>query len=378
MPKGTRCSARARGAEGGKEGIIFDSFSVASLFACGSCSRLSRLSGGALRFLTDVNEAPHREAALELQMLSFSTVSLLAAGLTLHAPRLFDEESGMSFTWFLTNSIFVSISISIFVIWLCRSATRKMLIVPSPLQNAFELVVEGLYDMLEEIVGRQHDRPHVFVPRDSFHFRSASNWFGLLPGVGSIGWSHEKPGAFLSVPHVEVSLLRPTTADLNVTLAMALVFMVLWLYWSLSEVGLENFLLHLFGVKGGLKGFMAFAPCADLLFCGAHRESSRSSSVRCRSRSGCSATFLRGKTFSSSMITLGSELRLPKRVAAIASITIPIPFYFQEYPLWAFFRRWSSCLLCRRPHPARDEPRRRGRALTNFPPGPWLDCGRRG
>jgi len=269
------------------------------------------------------------EAALELQMLSFSTVSLLAAGLTLHAPRLFDEESGMSFTWFLTNSIFVSIFISIFVIWLCRSATRKMSIVPSPLQNAFELVVEGLYDMLEEIVGRHMIARTFSFLATLFIFILASNWFGLLPGVGSVGWSHEKPGPFLSVPHVEIPLLRPTTADLNMTLAMALVFMVLWLYWSLSEVGLKNFLLHLFGVKGGLKGFMAFALAPIFFFVGLIEVVSilfRPVSLSLRLFGNVFA----GENLLSSMITLGSELGLPTWVAAIASITIPIPFYFLE------------------------------------------------
>ena len=256
-------------------------------------------------------------------------IPILAAGLTLHAPRLIDVDAGMTFTGWLTNSIFVSIFISAFVIWLCRRATRKMLIVPSPLQNAFELIVEGLYNMLEEIVGKHMIARTFSFLATLFIFILASNWFGLLPGVGSIGWGETKPGAFLSLPHVDTPLLRPTTADLNMTLAMALVFMFLWLYWSLSEVGLKNFLLHLFGVKGGLKGFMAFALAPVFFFVGIIEVVSilfRPVSLSLRLFGNVFA----GENLLSSMITIGRDLHLPTWVAALASITIPIPFYFLE------------------------------------------------
>jgi len=235
----------------------------------------------------------------------------------------------MSYTGWLTNSIFVSILISGFVIWLCRSATRKMTLVPSPLQNAFELVVEGLYTMLEEIVGRRMIARTFSFLATLFVFILASNWFALLPGVGSIGWSAEKPGPFLSLPTVDTPLLRPTTADLNMTLAMALIFTVMWLYWSLTEVGPKNFLLHLFGVKGGIKGFLAYALMPIFLFVGLIEVVSilfRPVSLSLRLFGNVFA----GENLLSTMISLGKDLHFPEWVAVIASITIPIPFYFLE------------------------------------------------
>ena len=250
----------------------------------------------------------------------------------------------MSFTGWLTNSIFVSVLISGFVIWLCRSATRKMLIVPSPLQNAFELVVEGLYDMLEEIVGKHMIARTFSFLATLFVFILASNWFSLLPGVGSVGWGLAKPGRFLSVPHVDHPLLRPTTADLNMTLAMALIFMALWLYWTLSEVGLKNFLLHLFGVKGGLKGFMAFALAPIFFFVGIIEVISilfRPVSLSLR----LFGNIFAGENLLSSMITLGREFGLPSWMAALASITVPIPFYFLEL-LVGLLQALVFMLLC--------------------------------
>lgn len=262
-------------------------------------------------------------------MFSLSQFPILAAGLTLHAPRILDVDAGMSYTSWLTNSVLVSIFISGFVIWLCRSATTKMTIVPSPLQNAFELVVEGLYNMLEEIVGRHMITRTFSFLATLFIFILASNWFSLLPGVGSIGWGEGTRGPLLSLAHVDTPLLRPTTADLNMTLAMATVFMVLWLYWSLSEVGLGHFLGHLFGVKGGLKGAMAAALMPIFFFVGIIEVVSilfRPVSLSLR----LFGNIFAGENLLSSMIMLGRELGLPPWVAAIASVTIPIPFYFLE------------------------------------------------
>ena len=204
-----------------------------------------------------------------------------------------------------------------------------MSLVPSPLQNAFELVVEGLYNMLEEIVGRHMIARTFSFLATLFVFILASNWFALLPGVGSIGWSAEKPGPFLSLPTVDTPLLRPTTADLNMTLAMALIFTVMWLYWSLTEVGPKNFLLHLFGVKGGIKGFLAYALMPIFLFVGLIEVVSilfRPVSLSLRLFGNVFA----GENLLSTMISLGKDLHFPEWVAVIASITIPIPFYFLE------------------------------------------------
>ena len=274
-------------------------------------------------------------------MLSFP---ILAAGLTLNAPHLFDEDAGMSFAGWLTNSIFVSVLISGFVIWLCRRATTKMSVVPSPLQNAFEFVVESLYDMLESIVGRHMiSRTFAFLAT-LFIFILASNWFGLLPGVGSIGWAHDKPGAFLSVPHVETPLLRPTTADMNMTLAMALLFMCLWIYWALSEMGIKQFLVHIFGVKGGLTGIMRTVLVPIFFLVGILEIFSilvRPVSLSLRLFGNVFA----GETLLSTLITLGNDLGFPKWLAYIASVTVPIPFYFLEL-LVGFLQATVFMLLC--------------------------------
>jgi F-type H+-transporting ATPase subunit a len=75
---------------------------------------------------------------------------------------------------------------------------------------------------------------------------------GLIPGVGTIGWGHQTAHGF----KIDHPLFRGANADVNMTLAMALVFFALWIYWSVAEVGLLGFLKELFGPKGENTGFM--------------------------------------------------------------------------------------------------------------------------
>ena len=113
---------------------------------------------------------------------------LVAAGLTLNAPNFSQEPLGVSYLEWLTNSVLVAALVVLVVLWWARKATRTMQLVPGGTQNSFEAVVEFLYDMLEGIVGK-HMVGRVFsLLATLFIFILLANWFGLLPGVGSIGW----------------------------------------------------------------------------------------------------------------------------------------------------------------------------------------------
>jgi len=75
-----------------------------------------------------------------------------------------------------------------------------------------------------------------------------SNWLGLLPGVGTIG--------FGSDGSLSYGLLRGGNADINQTAAMSVVFAVLWFYWAFSENGAGGFFNHIFAPKGKFTGAM--------------------------------------------------------------------------------------------------------------------------
>ena len=160
----------------------------------------------------------------------------------------------MPLVGFLTNSIFVALIVAGLVFWFTKGATKNMTLVPHAKQNFAELVIEFLYNQIEGIVGKKVAPTAFPLLATLFLFILVSNWFGLLPGVGTIGWG-EGAGMF-SLTEVETPIFRPVTADLNATLGMTLIVFVFWIYITLREVGLMGFLSHTFAPKGGLKGAM--------------------------------------------------------------------------------------------------------------------------
>ena len=123
---------------------------------------------------------------------------------------------------------------------------------PRGAQNFLEWLVEGLYKFLESIIGQHLIKRTFWFFATVFIFILTTNWLGLIPGVGTVGWGHELPTVSSSIK----PLLRGANADLNMTFAMALIFFALWIVWAVQEVGPIGFLKGLFGPKGETTGFL--------------------------------------------------------------------------------------------------------------------------
>ena len=59
---------------------------------------------------------------------------------------------------------------------------------PSGAQNFLEWLVETLYEFLESIIGSSLVKRTFWFFATVFIFILFTNWFGLIPGVGTIGW----------------------------------------------------------------------------------------------------------------------------------------------------------------------------------------------
>ncbi|MDH5533783.1 MAG: F0F1 ATP synthase subunit A [Candidatus Pacebacteria bacterium] len=168
----------------------------------------------------------------------------------------------------ISNSILTSLVASglliAFAIMAKRSLNNKDVYGrPSAFQNFSEMIVEGLYSFVDSVT---HDKKKakVFLPfiASFFLWILFNNWLGLLPGVGTIGITHEPEHA--SLPSIEVQasevvaedhgleevpettddhdeavvadehgeektfipIFRAGTADLNTTIALAIVSVV--------------------------------------------------------------------------------------------------------------------------------------------------------
>ncbi len=268
----------------------------------------------------------------ESDSMTFSAF-FIAAGIPLKAESPWGSENlpdmQLPFLEWLTNSVFVAAVVVVIVVWLARQATRRMELVPGRRQNLFEALIEALYQTVEGIVGRHMAAKTFPLLATIFLFILVANWFALLPGVGSIGWGQPTGQGFLSLKEIEVPLLRPATADLNMTLGIAAFFMIMWFWWTIREMGFLGFLDHTFGVKGGLKGLMAVCLFPIFLFVGLIEVISiafRPVSLSLRLFGNVFA----GENLLVTMITLGKQLGLPPLLSMIMGIVIPIPFYFLE------------------------------------------------
>ncbi|MBV8377322.1 MAG: F0F1 ATP synthase subunit A, partial [Verrucomicrobia bacterium] len=217
----------------------------------------------------------------------------------------------------------------------------KMSLIPSGIQNLFEAIVETLYLTFEGIVGK-HMIPKVFSLLGTlFIFILAANWFGLVPGVGTIGFGTPS-GIPLVLNDVREPLLRPANADLNMTFGMAIFFMAWWTLWTVQEVGVIGFLEENFAPKGGLKGILWYALLPLFLFVGVIEMISiaiRPVSLSFRLFGNMYA----GETLLHTMSDLGASLPIP--LNWLASVLFPLPFYFLEL-LVGLLQAFVFAMLC--------------------------------
>lgn len=215
----------------------------------------------------------------------------------------------------VTNSMLVTWIVAAGVIVAAQTATKNIQPVPGGAQNFWEWLVESLYTFLESIIGSDLVRKTFWFFATIFIFILFVNWFGLLPGVGTIGWGHEVNGHF----EVTRPILRGGNADLNMTTAMAMVFFVLWVVWALQANGVGGFLMHIFGPKGESRGLMKLMLIGIFFIVGLLEVVSilfRPISLSFRLYGNVYA----GETILESMSTMVPAL----------SWLIPIPFYFME------------------------------------------------
>jgi F-type H+-transporting ATPase subunit a len=96
---------------------------------------------------------------------------------------------------------------------------KKLTLIPGKLQSVFEMMIGGVYDYMADVLESKKLAEKYFpIVMTIFLFILGLNWFGLFPGVTSIGY-YEGHGVSSHL----VPFLYPSATDLNITLAFALV-----------------------------------------------------------------------------------------------------------------------------------------------------------
>ena len=138
----------------------------------------------------------------------------------------------------VTNTLLATwISIVVLVL-LFFFGTRRRDLIPSGLQNFLEWAIELLLGLVEGVSGKEKGRKFFPLVATFFIFIVTCNLLDIIPGVDTVGAldtpaiaaAHAQPIAgFLLVGNISNALIpwiRPATTDLNLTLAMAVVSVV--------------------------------------------------------------------------------------------------------------------------------------------------------
>lgn len=114
---------------------------------------------------------------------------------------------------------------------------RKYAMVPGGIQNLMESLIEGFMGFFTTVVGDEKKTRRFFpLVMTIFFYVLISNWMGLLPGFGSIGIWEEHHGKEILVP-----IFRSAFADVNMTLALALISVTMVQFFGVTILGFKKY-----------------------------------------------------------------------------------------------------------------------------------------
>lgn len=162
-----------------------------------------------------------------------------------HEITLYAEPVGQIGGFQVTNSLITSWSVVLVIVILAVLLGRGIKRIPRGLQNITEIIIDGSLDLMDSVTGDRTKSTKIFPFVFSiFLFILLSNWLGLVPGIGSIGFIESGHGQSVFVPW-----FRGATADLNTTLALALLAVLAANIFGIFAVGGWRFLNKFVNVK---------------------------------------------------------------------------------------------------------------------------------
>jgi F-type H+-transporting ATPase subunit a len=167
----------------------------------------------------------------------------------IHENTLYAEPIAHLGNFPITNALATSMLALVIIVVLTVAIRRNLKKVPTGLQNAMEIIIEGFLGVFDGVTGnRQKSLKFAPVVLAFFFFILINNWMGLLPGVGSIGQIAAHGGEKVFIPY-----LRGATADLNTTLALATLGVVLSHIMGVLAIGWWKYLNKFINIKAFLE-----------------------------------------------------------------------------------------------------------------------------
>ena len=158
-----------------------------------------------------------------------------------NVPSILAKQIPTLFALPVTNSMICTWIVAVLIVVIVRLTTWKSIReIPSKGQNVMEALIEGWEGLIADILDKRVARWVFPFATTFFIFIVMSNFVDLIPGVGSIGASHD--GKL-------TPFFRPPTTDANLTVAMSGIFLAMSLFWAVRYNGFLGLVKHIFGVK---------------------------------------------------------------------------------------------------------------------------------
>ena len=156
------------------------------------------------------------------QSLDLVAESAMAEESTGHEHTLFAEPVFNLGQFPVTNSLITSWLVVLIIVIISVILKFKIKQIPTGIQNFAEVIIEGALNLGDSVTGdRQKTKKFFPLVFAMFFFILVNNWLGLLPGIGSIGYYAFEEGHKVFIP-----FFRGGTADLNTTVALALLSVI--------------------------------------------------------------------------------------------------------------------------------------------------------
>jgi len=153
---------------------------------------------------------------------------------TMSAPTLASETVMELWGHDIRNTLLMAwITMIVLIVIAIIGKAKGYKMIPGRTQSAFDLVIEGLFDFFDSVLQDRKMTRRIFpLVATFFLFIIVANWLGIVPGVGSITVLSSHDGHMMNLP-----LLRSMNADVNITLALSLISVVMTQYFAIRSIG---------------------------------------------------------------------------------------------------------------------------------------------
>ena len=133
----------------------------------------------------------------------------------------------------VTNTILVTLFLSLLIIVASYILKSRARLIPGGFQNIVEAVLEALLNLADSVTqDRKQSKKFFPIVATIFIFVILINWVEVVPGLGTIGINEEIHGKEVLVPFI-----RSGSADLNFTLAIAIVSVISAQVLGIAAIG---------------------------------------------------------------------------------------------------------------------------------------------